>query len=702
MGDFVFSFFKELNSASSKNMIALAVVLGLISGFLPTFTPINYFILFTVFIFRIPLGLYFASFGIFSLISYLIDFIFNKIGYWLLTNELLEPFWTFLYNFPFMRWSGFNNTLVLGSLITGIVIGVIVYIFLIKSIDYYRKTVFPRLKKIKYISWIVPKEEKKGIFRISGLIAFGVISGIVSLFMVIFLDPIVKGVLEFALSKSIHKKVEIEKVTTKIFEPSIEILNMRVDKILVKKMFLNFNKEYIVWKKFDIKNLLVDAKSDISIYKYIKKTSNVKKNSVFMPEIYIPKAEDIFASMEFESLKKIEILKKDFEKVKKEYSSQSLEDINKKIKELKIKSKQLKHSNPAQMLTQIKELKKEIEFVKKEIENKKKQLISSKDLLQNDIKEIKEALNRDYQKIDEKYKMVKNGEYVKFVESFLKPQIQRYINYGYEIYKKIEPYINKKEEKKVEITRKGIYIKFQDKIKYPDFVLEKSNLSFYTPKGNYFIKSYNISDNQTLLNKKGVINLKADDKYYYGILNVDYLKDITFKGEIKKGKFKKLSFPSMDILDLYIKGNFNGIILNENINSRVNVKVINGCFVYKKDKTDIDKILKNILKSVHKFNLFINIKGNLKNPQIHITSDLDKLLSKAIMEILQKNYSKELLKAKKKLNNAVNNSLKQYNADFLVKNIKNLKNKESMVNLLMKELIKNNQNSIFKSLGKFF
>ena len=154
-------FLRSLNSADSSLFMVLAICFGIIGGFMPTFNILNILILFIVFIFRIPLGLYFASSSLFYVVGYFCDFLFHKIGLFVLHIGFLQGFWQTLYNTPFMRWTNFNNSITMGAFVSGIVLFVIAYFVLNKSIDLYRTKVFGVLKNISWLKWIVPLEEKK-------------------------------------------------------------------------------------------------------------------------------------------------------------------------------------------------------------------------------------------------------------------------------------------------------------------------------------------------------------------------------------------------------------------------------------------------------------------------------------------------------------------------------------------------------------
>ena len=712
MGHFIFSFFKELNSATNKNMIALALVLGLISGFLPTFTAINYLIFLFVLIFRIPIGLYTASFAVFSLFSYLFDPVFNKIGYIILTSSFLKPLWTMLYNTPLMRWSGYNNTLVMGSLVCGIIVGGIFYFIIIKSIDKYRKTIFPKIKNIKFLSWIVPSEEKKGIIRISGIVAASAVIASVALILTLFLDPFLKFALGFTLSKTLHKKVYIESLKTKLSAPSLYIKNMQIDNFLITKAYVKFNMENILWRKFDIQNLEIDSKTNASILDVLKKENKTSsKNENFkLPKITLPKAEDILQKQSLKSEAALKKLQKDYENFEKYYKSLNVSQYKKETEKIKNEIQSLKNLNiktPDDILKakqKLSQIQKDIKNLQQNADNNIKELQKYKTLLQNDIKNLKTALNEDYQNIKYQFSLVKSGNLVKLSEIYFKPQISKYISLADKVFNKIKPYLKKSEEKReVVIPRRGIYIKYEDKIKIPDFLLENGKISLQTSIAKYKSVLKNISDNQQLLNRPAVVELTGNSKFYKVKLHAQYLKDVQFDGSVDDIKVKKMVFGELAILHPVINSDFNGVYDNDlTLNSII---VFNGAKVVYKKNDKFSKIINNVLSSVTKFKVYVKVQG--KN--ISVSSDLDKIISKALLKVYKAELQKQEKRAFAILNKKINSQLKKYNLDAIDSDIKSFKDMKSYLNKLLKsaqkELVKkeknNIKNKIFKNLKLF-
>ncbi|MCH2210302.1 MAG: TIGR03546 family protein [Fuerstiella sp.] len=71
---------------------------------------------------RVNLGIAAGAIVCCSLASPLIDPVSHVIGSWLLKQPGLTAFWTWLYNLPVVPWTAFNNSVVLGSFVVGLIL----------------------------------------------------------------------------------------------------------------------------------------------------------------------------------------------------------------------------------------------------------------------------------------------------------------------------------------------------------------------------------------------------------------------------------------------------------------------------------------------------------------------------------------------------------------------------------------------------
>lgn len=117
-----------LNSEVSPRQIAAGFAFGVWMGLLPLtgFLP-SFFLIFS-FLININLTIMFVAAAIAKLLAYGIDPLANQIGYALLVKtEALRGLWTKLYNMPVIPFTKFNNTLVLGSFVIGLILLVPMY-----------------------------------------------------------------------------------------------------------------------------------------------------------------------------------------------------------------------------------------------------------------------------------------------------------------------------------------------------------------------------------------------------------------------------------------------------------------------------------------------------------------------------------------------------------------------------------------------
>jgi uncharacterized protein (TIGR03546 family) len=111
---------KILNSDAEPSQISLALGFALVSGLLPFISPLSLLVLFIVFLLRVNLSAYFLGTAFFTGIAYLLDSLLHSIGLALLTAAPLEGLWTVLYNSTIWRIQRFNNSVVMGGLVFGV------------------------------------------------------------------------------------------------------------------------------------------------------------------------------------------------------------------------------------------------------------------------------------------------------------------------------------------------------------------------------------------------------------------------------------------------------------------------------------------------------------------------------------------------------------------------------------------------------
>ncbi|WP_108124574.1 TIGR03546 family protein [Saccharospirillum mangrovi] len=142
---------RTLNSEAGPWQISFAAGLALIIGLTPVMSLHNVLILLFAFVFRVNLATFFALWAIFSGFAYLLDPLFDRLGYQWLMAPGMADFWTGLYQNDFWQLTRFNHTVTLGSLAVSLVLFVPVVLLFRYSVVGYRAKVMPTLERIKIV-----------------------------------------------------------------------------------------------------------------------------------------------------------------------------------------------------------------------------------------------------------------------------------------------------------------------------------------------------------------------------------------------------------------------------------------------------------------------------------------------------------------------------------------------------------------------
>jgi uncharacterized protein (TIGR03546 family) len=143
-----------LHSAAAPGQIAAGFALGMLVGLTPSL-PLDVLLFLFIILLEVNLGAALFAIALFRVLAYLLDPLLHAIGYFFLVNlTALKGFWTALYNTPYIPYTGFNNTVVLGSLICGLILLVPVYLGARRGIIAYRRRYAENLKAFALIRYI--------------------------------------------------------------------------------------------------------------------------------------------------------------------------------------------------------------------------------------------------------------------------------------------------------------------------------------------------------------------------------------------------------------------------------------------------------------------------------------------------------------------------------------------------------------------
>ena len=143
-----------LNGEVSSRQIAAGVALGAWIGLIPIgLLPVA--LLFCAFLVNVNLAMLFVASAIFKLLAFLLDPVANQIGFTLLVKtDGLKPFWTNLYNMPVVPYTRFNNTIVLGDFVLGLVLFLPIYLAARIGVEAYRARYRDRIRNSRLMKTI--------------------------------------------------------------------------------------------------------------------------------------------------------------------------------------------------------------------------------------------------------------------------------------------------------------------------------------------------------------------------------------------------------------------------------------------------------------------------------------------------------------------------------------------------------------------
>jgi uncharacterized protein (TIGR03546 family) len=148
----IISFIRLIHSETDPRQISLGFALGMIPGLTPLMSLHNVLVLLILLFIRANIGAAMLSWAAFSLLAFFLDPLFHQFGLFLLRDVAsLQGVWTALYNAPFVPYTKFNNSVLMGSLIFSLLAFYPVYwggrIMVVK----YRETFMERLNRLKIV-----------------------------------------------------------------------------------------------------------------------------------------------------------------------------------------------------------------------------------------------------------------------------------------------------------------------------------------------------------------------------------------------------------------------------------------------------------------------------------------------------------------------------------------------------------------------
>jgi uncharacterized protein (TIGR03546 family) len=146
------SLVKTLHSDGTPHQIALGLALGAALGLTPIVNVHNAIVLVLLIMLNVSFGAGLLGWALCTPVGFLLDPAFHRIGRTLLleTPSLL-PLWTTLDHTPFVPFTNFGNTVVLGSVVGWLILFVPIYLLARLAVVRYRTTYGARVQQWRVV-----------------------------------------------------------------------------------------------------------------------------------------------------------------------------------------------------------------------------------------------------------------------------------------------------------------------------------------------------------------------------------------------------------------------------------------------------------------------------------------------------------------------------------------------------------------------
>lgn len=151
-----------ISSNTRPGAIAHAVSCGVLLGFMPKDNLLWYILFIFILFMNIQRGAYALSILLGAALTVFLDPLFDSVGYSILTVESVKPYYASLLDIPFVAFTKFNNTVVMGSFVCGVAAYIPLYVLARLFVWAWRKYLAEKVRKLKIAAVLknIPLVEK--------------------------------------------------------------------------------------------------------------------------------------------------------------------------------------------------------------------------------------------------------------------------------------------------------------------------------------------------------------------------------------------------------------------------------------------------------------------------------------------------------------------------------------------------------------
>ena len=145
------SLFQTLHSEGTPGQVAAGIMLGAGIGLTPLMNAHNLVLFAAIVLLNVSFGGGMLGLVCFTPLGFLLDPLFDRGGLMLLQAPALRSLWTGWYNIPLLPYTGFSNSVVLGSFVVWLVLVVPIYFAARWAVAHYRATYGHRVLNSRFM-----------------------------------------------------------------------------------------------------------------------------------------------------------------------------------------------------------------------------------------------------------------------------------------------------------------------------------------------------------------------------------------------------------------------------------------------------------------------------------------------------------------------------------------------------------------------
>lgn len=508
-----------------------------------------------------------------------------------------------------------------------------------------------------------------------GLGAFVVFAAIVGCVWIFFVDGWVKGAIEGAGTKAVGAKVEVDAADLSLFPAGLSLTRLQVTnpktpmtnavevaRVTMSLDGLNLFRRKVIVEEMTVEGVRLDTPRTTSgAVQPVSDVSPEEESGMFsfaLPALEVPDVKNILEKEDLETIRLIEALKGDMQREQEAWESR-LKNLPGKaqLAQYEERVKKLKKAGKGGLegllggVGEVQALKQDIEQEIESLTGAKKEFENTVALLRTRLKQIQTAPQRDIQHLKAKYNLSPQG-LANMSQTLLGPQIGSWVHQGAAWYERAKPLLEGARTVGGEdgpqvhkpLRGKGLDVHFKEAHPLPDFLIRLTKVSVDLDLGGVAGTIHNITTDQPTLGQPTTFAFSGD--------RLKGVQSVALEGalnHVEPGDSKDqltVQAKGYELTDLALSkdakwpvtltSGMSDINVNTELKGQAlmvrgtgNLRGLHLSAGTEDDPNPLTKALSSAVTGISQLSLQADVTGTLEQPDVTISSDLDRILQDA-------------------------------------------------------------------------